>query len=152
MTLWIYIKSDIPSELILNCWSVLAAQTEFCGQDAKKQRNIKQSREQTLKNTCWLNTEAPYARLYPHCWLTAGWPACMPALSQTWTHTYPYKYPGRHTHTKHTLHWGQVSKSNPGLLFCPKRTAATSTHAAATKEGKELQKGWIKNEGRWRGS
>lgn len=86
---------------------MLAAQTGFCGQDAKKQGNIKQRRrEQTLKNTCWPNTEAPYAQLYPDCWLTAGWPACMPTLSQAWTHTYTHKHTDRHTHTCNTRFTG----------------------------------------------
>lgn len=111
---------------------MLAAQTGFCSQDAKKQGNIKQRRrEQTLKNTCWPNTQAPYAQLFPDCWLTAGWPACMPTLSPAWTHTYTHTKTqidtdaDTHTHMQHTLHWGQASKSNPGLLFCPERTAAT---------------------------
>lgn len=155
-------RSDIPSELIPYCRSVLAAQTGFCGQDAKKQGNIKQRRrEQTLKNTCWPNTEAPYAQLYPDCWLTAGWPACMPTLSQAWTHTYTHTNADRHTLMQHTLHWGQASKSNPGLLFCPERTAAPSTHyhywggkggaGGVDEEWDEMEgklgRGWRKMEG-----
>ena len=92
---------------------MLAAQTGFCSQDAKKQGNIKQrKREQTLKNTCWPNTEAPYAQLYPDCWLTAGWPACMPTLSQASTHTYTHTNTNTqtdshtHTHTCNTRFTG----------------------------------------------
>lgn len=53
---------------------------------------------------------------------------------------------------QHTLHWGQASKSNPGLLFRPERISAPSTHTSTTEEGKEVQEGWMKNERRWRGS
>lgn len=61
---------------------------------------------------------------------------------------------------QHTLHWGQASKSNPGLLFCPERTAAASPHhhyrgGAGGEDGEreemegKLGRGW-RGVGRWR--
>lgn len=43
----------------------------------------------------------------------------------------------RDAHMQHTLHWGQASKSNPGLLFCPERTAAPSTRSTSTPRKEE---------------
>lgn len=109
----------------------------------------------------WKIPAGPILRLHmPSSTLTAGWllasqPVCplSPQPEHTPTHTQTHRQTqNTHTHMQHMLHWGQASKSNPGLLFCPERTAAPSTHTTTTEEGKEVQEGWMKNERRWRGS
>ena len=76
---------------------------------------MQQREEQTFKNTCWLNTESPYVQLE----LTAGWAACVPAPSQVSPHPPPSSLSPQPFPLPHTLHWGQPSKSNPGLLSLP---------------------------------
>lgn len=53
----------------------------------------------------------------------------------------------RYAHMQRTLHWGQASKSNPGLLFCPERTAAPSPHSTSTerKEEEEEEDGALRS-------
>lgn len=110
-----------------------AARTPRCREILNKGR-----REQTLKNTCWPNTKAPYAQLKPHC--------CLDSL-------YAHSLPGPHTHTyiyAHTLHWGQASKSNPGLLFCPEHTTTQSTHTTSSETDGRCKVGWrMKEDGEW---
>lgn len=53
----------------------------LCCCNAKKEGNIKQRRrEQTRKNTCWPNAEAPYAQLWPDCWLASLHAHSLPGL------------------------------------------------------------------------
>ena len=148
-------RNVIPSELIPYCTSVLAAQTGLCSQDANEWGNIKQKEERAdvekyLLAQSWGSICPALTRLL------ADQPAC--PLSQTKIHTQTHTQIDTNTHMQHTLHWGQASKSNPGLLFSPARTAAPTTHTTITttttttttsEKGNEVQEGGCRMSRDW---